>query len=180
MLGYHGYYTYYIHWASKFATSANIGNKAAYKRRSKTSPNWNHFRRVQETISWVPIMLARCLASLLTFSCLAFKSSSACCCARKYASEFCRDFLSPSASCRSTADWCLSACSWDWRSRTDSGSEFEELVPAILASNSNTTSPAGLWGFLTVYKIVFITFLGDQHGCLTILNLICITFSSIA
>ena len=38
MLGYHGYYTYYIHWASKFATSANIGNTAAYKRRSKTSP----------------------------------------------------------------------------------------------------------------------------------------------
>ena len=30
MLGYHGYHTYYIHWASKFATSANIGNKAAY------------------------------------------------------------------------------------------------------------------------------------------------------
>ena len=38
MLGYHGYYTYYIHWASKFATSANIGNTAAYKHRSKTSP----------------------------------------------------------------------------------------------------------------------------------------------
>ena len=51
MLGYHGYYTYYIHSASKFATSANIGNKATYyihwlsklatganKRRSKTSP----------------------------------------------------------------------------------------------------------------------------------------------
>ena len=51
MLGYHGYYTYYIHWASKFTTSANIGNKAAYhihwssklatsanKRHSKTSP----------------------------------------------------------------------------------------------------------------------------------------------
>ena len=37
MLGYHGYYTYYIHWASKFTTSANIGNKEAYKRRSKTS-----------------------------------------------------------------------------------------------------------------------------------------------
>ena len=30
MLGYHGYYTYYIHWVSKFATSANIGNKATY------------------------------------------------------------------------------------------------------------------------------------------------------
>ena len=30
MLGYHGYYTHYIHWASKFVTSANIGNKAAY------------------------------------------------------------------------------------------------------------------------------------------------------
>ena len=44
-------------------------------------------------------MLARCLASLLTFSCLALKSSSACCCTRKYASEFCRDFLSSSASC---------------------------------------------------------------------------------
>ena len=51
MLGYHDYYTYYIHWASKFATIANIGNKAAYhihwssklatsanKRRNKTSP----------------------------------------------------------------------------------------------------------------------------------------------
>ena len=38
MLGYQGYYTYYIHWASKFDTSANIGNKEAYKRRSKTSP----------------------------------------------------------------------------------------------------------------------------------------------
>ena len=30
MLGYHGYYTYYIHWASKFATSGNIGEKAEY------------------------------------------------------------------------------------------------------------------------------------------------------
>ena len=51
MLGYYGYYTYYINWASKFATSANIGNKAAYyihwssklatsanERGSKTSP----------------------------------------------------------------------------------------------------------------------------------------------
>ena len=85
-------------------------------------------------------MLARCLAILLTFSCLALKSSSTCCSTRKYASEFCRDFLSPSASCRSTADWCLSACSWDWRSWSDSGNEFEDLVPAVLASNSNTTS----------------------------------------
>ena len=85
-------------------------------------------------------MLARCLARLLTFSCLALKSSSPCCYTRKHASEFCRDFLSPSASCRSAADWCLSSCSWDWRSRSDLGSKFEELVPAILASNSNTTS----------------------------------------
>ena len=51
MLGYHDCYTYYIHWASKFATSANIGNKVAYhihwlsklatsanKRHSKTRP----------------------------------------------------------------------------------------------------------------------------------------------
>ena len=76
-------------------------------------------------------MLARCLASLLTFSCLALKSSSACCCTRKYASEFCRAFLSPSASCRITSDRCLSTWSWDSRSRTDSGSEFEELVPAV-------------------------------------------------
>ena len=85
-------------------------------------------------------MLARCLASLLTFSCLALKSSSTCCCTRKYASEFCRDFLSPSASCRITSDRCLSTWSWDSRRRTDSGSEFEELVPAVVASNSNTTS----------------------------------------
>ena len=33
MLGYHGYYTYYIHWAPKFATSAN---KRADKRIYKT------------------------------------------------------------------------------------------------------------------------------------------------
>ena len=85
-------------------------------------------------------MLARCLASLLTFSCLALKSSSTCCYTIKYASEFCRDLLSPSASCRSIADWCLSACTWDWRSQSDPGSEFEELVPAVLANNSNTTS----------------------------------------
>ena len=80
-------------------------------------------------------MLARCLASLLTFSCLALKSSSTCCCTRKYASEFCRDFLSPSASRRITSDRCLSTWSWDSRSWTDSGNEFEELVPAVVASN---------------------------------------------
>ena len=85
-------------------------------------------------------MLARWLASLLTFSCLVVKSSSACCCTRKYASEFCREFLSPSASCRSTSDRCHSTWSWDSRRQTDSGSEFEELVPAVLASNSNTKS----------------------------------------
>ena len=90
-------------------------------------------------------MLARCLASLLTFSCLALKSSSACCCTRKYASEFCRDFLSPSASYRSTSDRCLSTWSWDSRRRTDSRSEFEELVPAVVASNSNTTSRQDFW-----------------------------------
>ena len=90
-------------------------------------------------------MLARCLASLLTFSCLALKSSSACCCTRKYASEFCRDFLSPLASCRITSDRCLSTWSWDSRRRTDSGSEFEELVPAVVASNSNTTSRQDFW-----------------------------------
>ena len=38
-------------------------------------------------------MLARCLASLLTFSCLALKSSSDCCCTRKYASEFCSSLV---------------------------------------------------------------------------------------
>ena len=85
-------------------------------------------------------MLARCLASLWTFSCLALKSSSACCCTRKYASEFCTDFLSPSASCHSSSDRFISTWSWDSRRRTDSGSVFEELVPAVLASNSNTTS----------------------------------------
>ena len=59
MLGYHGYYTYYIHWASKFATSANIGNKAAYhilwlsklatnanKHRSKTNPELKPLQKI--------------------------------------------------------------------------------------------------------------------------------------
>ena len=58
MLGYHGCYTYYILWASKFATSAKIGNKAAYhihwlsklatsanKRRSKTSPEMKQLQK---------------------------------------------------------------------------------------------------------------------------------------
>ena len=46
MLGYHGYYTYYIHWASKFATSVNIGNKAAYKHRNKTSPKLKPLQKI--------------------------------------------------------------------------------------------------------------------------------------
>ena len=85
-------------------------------------------------------MLARCLPSLLTFSCLALKSSSACCCTRKYAYELCRNFLSPSTSCRNTSDRCLSTWSWYSRSWIDSCNEFEEPVPAVVASNSNTTS----------------------------------------
>ena len=93
-------------------------------------------------------MLARCLASLLTFACLALKSSSACCCNSKYASEFCMDFLSPSASCRSTSDRCLSTWSWDSRWWTDSGSELEELVPAVvfelLATTAGTSSSNSL------------------------------------
>jgi hypothetical protein len=107
---------------------------------AKQVQNWNNFRRAQETLSWVSTMLAISLTSLLAFSCLALKSSNACYCTRKYASEFSRDFLSPSASCHSTTDRCLSACSWDSRSQSDSGIEFEELVPAVVASNSNTTS----------------------------------------
>ena len=99
-------------------------------------------------------MLARCLASLLTFSCLALKSSNTCCCTRKYASELCRDFLGPSASCRITSDRCLSTWSWDSRSRTDSGNEFEELVPAVVASNSNTTSRQD-FGVVSVSSIYF-------------------------
>ena len=47
-------------------------------------------------LSWVSTMLAISLASLLAFSCLALKSSYACCCTRKYASECSRDFRSPS------------------------------------------------------------------------------------
>ena len=99
-------------------------------------------------------MLARCLASLLSFSYLALKSSSACCCTRKYASEFCRDFLSPSASCRITSDRCLSTWSCDSRSRTGTGNEFEELVPAVVASNSNTTSRQD-FGVVSVSSILF-------------------------
>ena len=155
MLGYYGDYRHYIHWASKFATSANKGNnKAAYyihwasklatsankQATAKQVHNWNNFTRAQEMLSWVSTMLAISLASLLAFSYLALKSSNACCCTRKYASEFCRDFLSPSASCRSIVDRRLSACSSDSRCQTDGGSKFEELVPAVVASNSNTTS----------------------------------------
>ena len=39
MLGYHGYYTYYIYWASNYASSENIGNKAAYYIHCRQ--NWN-------------------------------------------------------------------------------------------------------------------------------------------
>ena len=74
---------------------------------AKQEHNWNNFRRAQETLSWVSTMLAISLASWLALSCLALKSSNACCCTRKYACECSRDFHSPSASCRSTADRCL-------------------------------------------------------------------------
>ena len=59
MLRYYSDYTGYIHWASKFATSANIGNKAAYhihwlskletsanKRRSKTNPERKPLQKI--------------------------------------------------------------------------------------------------------------------------------------
>ena len=105
---------------------------------TKQVNNWNNFRRAQETLSWVSTMLAISLASWLALSCLALKSSNACCCTRKYASECSRDFHSPSASCHRTADRCLSACSWDSRNQTESDSEFEYLVQAVVASNSNT------------------------------------------
>ena len=51
MLGYHGYYTYYIHWASKFATSANIGNTIAYKCRGKTSPELKPLQKSSRKVS---------------------------------------------------------------------------------------------------------------------------------
>ena len=58
------------------------------------------------------------------------------------------------------------------------------LVQAVVAGNSNTKTKRGLWGCLTIFKIVllscFISFVGDQQGCLTILNLICITSFIIA
>ena len=46
MLAYYSYNTYHIHWASKFTTSANIGNIAAYKRRSKTSPELKPLQKI--------------------------------------------------------------------------------------------------------------------------------------
>ena len=153
MLGYHGYYTYYIHWASKFATSAIIGNKAAYHihwlsklatsaniRRSKTNPELKPLQKISRNNILDTHNAGKMLSKLINFSCLAHKSSTTCYCTRKYASEFCKDFLSPSASCRITSDRCLSTWSWDSRSRTDSGNEFEELVLAVVVSNSNTTS----------------------------------------
>ena len=76
MLGYHGYYTYYIHWASKFATSANIGNTAAYKRRSKTSPELNPLQKSSRNNILGTHNAGKMLSKLLTFSCLALKSSS--------------------------------------------------------------------------------------------------------
>ena len=106
---------------------------------SKQVHNWNNFRRAQESLSWVSTMLAISLAILLALSCLALKSSNACYCTRKYAFECSRDFRSPSASCRSTADRCLSACSWDWRNQTESDSVYVELLAAVVARNLNTT-----------------------------------------
>ena len=78
---------------------------------AKQEHNINNFRRSQETLSWVSTMLEISLASLLALSCLALKSSNACCCTRKYASKCSRDFRDPSTSCRSIADRCLSTCS---------------------------------------------------------------------
>ena len=69
MLGYHGYYTYYIHWASKFTTSANIGNKAAYYihwpsklQHNKIILNRDHFQDSSRKVSLAGELLRKLLS----------------------------------------------------------------------------------------------------------------------
>ena len=80
MLGYYGYYKYYIHWASKFATSANIVNKAAYyihllskletsakKRRSKTSPELKPLQKISRNNILGTHNVGKMLSKLINF-----------------------------------------------------------------------------------------------------------------
>ena len=80
MLGYHGCYTYYIHWASKFATTANTGNKAAYhihwlsklgtianKRHSKTSPELKPLQKISRNNILGTHNVGKMLSNLINF-----------------------------------------------------------------------------------------------------------------
>ena len=67
MLSYHIYYTYYIHWASKFATSANIGNKAAYKCRGKTSPELKPLQKISRNNILGTHNTSKMLSKLINF-----------------------------------------------------------------------------------------------------------------
>ena len=130
MLYYHGYHTYYIHWASKFATSEN---KRADKRIYKTDSTSKGTRPGQEGPpnswrSWVDLSCVndRCINTRFKAWWCARQSSDI--------------FIASLTSSQSWAEASLSALSWDWRSRTDWGSDCTEVVSHLLVSSFNSLS----------------------------------------
>ena len=130
MLGYHGYHTYYIQWASKFATSANKrADKRIYKtERTSEGTRPGQVRPPNSWRSWVDLSCVndRCINTR-------FKAWW---CARQSSDMF----IASLTSSQSWAEASLSALSWDRRSRTDWGSGCTEVVSHLLVSSFNSLS----------------------------------------
>ena len=121
-------------------------------------------------------MLARCLASLLTFFCLAPALAVA------PESMHLNSVGTFSVIRLRVAAYLTGAF------RLVAETEEAEVIQAASSKSlcqrycpvTRTLHQRRTVGFSHCLQDRFITFLGDQQGCLTILNLICITFSTIA
>lgn len=126
--------TYYIHWASKVATSAN---KDAAK---NSIHNRQHFNIVQERLALPESCNSSSWENWWDCAWLMLISSNSSCIASIDVMYFYLIFNIYGSSSRSWAEARRSAWIWDWRSWTDSSGDFIELVSLLLASTFDNTS----------------------------------------
>jgi hypothetical protein len=98
--------------------------------------NRDHLNTVQETLALHGSCCASNWARWWDWPSMSVISSSSSCLAMRFSLVFFAIFLRDWTSSRSWLEVCLYAWSWDWRSRTDPGCDFSELV----SSNLNTAS----------------------------------------
>ena len=83
---------------------------------------------------------ASCWASLWDRPSMSVIASRCSCLAMRFSLVLSAIFLRDRTSSQSWVAECLSARTWDWRSRTDSDNKFCELVWLLVSSNLNTAS----------------------------------------